>query len=197
GETIHPDKYGRVKVQFHWDRHGKKDADSSCWIRVSQNWGGGNWGGMNIPHVGQEVVVEFEEGDPDRPLITGRVYNAEKMPPLPLPENKTQSLIRDHGGNQLVMEGSGKKQQILLHSPHSDTTLSIGSPSPSVHRFAGSGSGTGPVAVPQDENAQLTANAIDLLDHYMAKNADATDADGPTGHFEGGFRLYTGESWYV
>src|SRR5207244_4620898 len=148
-------------------------------------------------HVGQEVVVEFEEGDPDRPLITGRVYNAEKMPPLPLPENKTQSLIRDHGGNQLVMEGSGKKQQILLHSPHSDTTLSIGSPSPSVHRFAGSGSGSGPVAVPQDENAQLTANAIDLLDHYMAKNADATDADGPTGHFEGGFRLYTGESWYV
>src|SRR5262249_26117833 len=106
GEKIFCDKYGRVKVQFHWDRHGKKDADSSCWIRVSNNWGGANWGGMFLPHVGQEVIVEFEEGDPDRPLITGRVYNAECMSPLELPANKTKSAIRDHGGNEIIMEGA-------------------------------------------------------------------------------------------
>jgi type VI secretion system secreted protein VgrG len=114
GEKIFCDKYGRVKVQFHWDREGKKDADSSCWIRVSQPWGGKDWGGMFIPHVGQEVVVSFEEGDPDRPLITGRVYNPDQMPPLGLPANKTKSVIRDHGTNEIIMEGKGGEQYIQL-----------------------------------------------------------------------------------
>jgi type VI secretion system secreted protein VgrG len=132
GETIHPDKYGRVKVQFHWDRLGKKDLDSSCWIRVSQNWGGGNWGGMNIPHVGQEVIVEFEEGDPDRPIVTGRVYNAECMPPLSLPGHKTKSILRDHGGNQIVMEGGEGAQSITINSPCGKTGISIGMPAPSL-----------------------------------------------------------------
>jgi type VI secretion system secreted protein VgrG len=126
GETIFCDKYGRVKVQFHWDRQGKMNADSSCWIRVSNNWGGANWGGIFIPHVKQEVIVEFEEGDPDRPLITGRVYNAECMPPRTLPDNKTQSNLSDHGGNYLLMEGISGKQQIDLYSPKCDTQLSLG-----------------------------------------------------------------------
>lgn len=126
GEKIFCDKYGRVKVQFHWDRKGKKDADSSCWVRVSQNWGGANWGGMFIPHVGHEVIVEFEEGDPDRPIVTGRVYNAECMPPLALPANKTKSVIRDHGGNEIIMEGEAGKQQIRLHSPKHETTMTMG-----------------------------------------------------------------------
>ena len=78
GEEIWVDKYGRVKVQFYWDRQGKKDEKSSCWIRVSQPWAGKNWGAMWIPRMGQEVIVDFLEGDPDRPLITGRVYNAEE-----------------------------------------------------------------------------------------------------------------------
>jgi len=128
GEIITCDKYGRVKVQFHWDRHGKKDAKSSCWVRVSQNWGGANWGGMFIPHHGQEVIVDFEEGDPDRPLIIGRVYNAETMPPLELPANKSKSAIRDHGGNEIIMEGHGGVQQIKIHSPHKNTTLTMGAP---------------------------------------------------------------------
>jgi type VI secretion system secreted protein VgrG len=127
GETIYPDKYGRVKVQFFWDRHGKKDANSSCWVRVSNNWGGAEWGGMFLPHVGQEVIVSFENGDPDRPIVTGRVYNAETMPPLKLPDNKTKSIIRDHGGNQIVMEGKGGDQRIAMYSPHSNTTFRIGS----------------------------------------------------------------------
>ena len=77
GEEIYTDKYGRVKVQFHWDRLGNHDEKSSCWMRVSQPWAGKNWGGMWIPRIGQEVIVDFLEGDPDRPIITGRVYNAE------------------------------------------------------------------------------------------------------------------------
>jgi type VI secretion system secreted protein VgrG len=93
GEEIWVDKYGRVKVQFYWDRVGKKNEDSSCWVRVSQIWAGKNWGWMTIPRIGQEVLVDFLEGDPDRPIIVGRVYNAEQMPPWDLPKNQTQSGI--------------------------------------------------------------------------------------------------------
>jgi type VI secretion system secreted protein VgrG len=84
GEEIYTDKYGRVKVQFHWDREGKRNENSSCWIRVAHIWGSGGWGQILLPRIGEEVVVEFLEGDPDRPLITGRVYNAETMPPYPI-----------------------------------------------------------------------------------------------------------------
>jgi type VI secretion system secreted protein VgrG len=94
GEEIYTDKYGRVKVQFPWDRYGKQDENSSCWMRVAQVWAGKNWGAMHIPRTGQEVLVSFLEGDPDRPIITGRVYNAELMPPYDLPDNKTQSGIK-------------------------------------------------------------------------------------------------------
>ena len=94
GEEIYTDKYGRVKVQFHWDREGKSDEKSSCWVRVSQPWAGKSWGGMAIPRMGQEVIVEFLEGDPDRPIITGRVYNADNMPPYGLPANATRTTIK-------------------------------------------------------------------------------------------------------
>jgi type VI secretion system secreted protein VgrG len=85
GEEIFCDKYGRVKVQFHWDREGKKDADSSCWLRVAQVWAGKRWGAFFWPRIGHEVVVAFEEGDPDQPVVIGSVYNKDNMPPLPLP----------------------------------------------------------------------------------------------------------------
>jgi len=103
GEEIWPDKYGRVKVQFHWDRYGKLNETSSCWVRVAQLWAGKTWGGIHIPRIGQEVIVEFLEGDPDRPIITGRVYNADNMPPYGLPDNKTQSGIKSRS----TKEGSG------------------------------------------------------------------------------------------
>src|SRR4029077_13066349 len=93
GESF-TDKYSRVKVQFHWDRKGKNDADSSCWIRVATNWAGKQWGFICIPRIGQEVVVDFLEGDPDQPIVTGNVFNAEMMPPYALPGNKTQSGIK-------------------------------------------------------------------------------------------------------
>src|SRR5205823_6617323 len=102
GEEIFTDKYSRVKVQFHWDRQGKNDAGSSCWVRVATHWAGKQWGLIHIPRIGQEVVVDFLEGDPDQPIIVGSVYNAEMMPPYALPANKTQSGIKTRssmGGN--------------------------------------------------------------------------------------------------
>jgi len=116
GEIIHTDKHGRVKLQFHWDRRGKKDDKSSCWVRVSQNWAGKGWGGVFIPHVGQEVIVSYQEGDPDMPLVTGRVYNAENEKAISLPANKTQSSIQDHSGNSILMEGKGGSQKINIHA---------------------------------------------------------------------------------
>jgi type VI secretion system secreted protein VgrG len=92
GEVIHVDKYGRIRVQFYWDRaKGRKADQRSCWVRVSQGWADGGFGAIHLPRVGEEVVVDFLEGDPDRPLVTGRVYNAERMPPYALPGEKTKS----------------------------------------------------------------------------------------------------------
>lgn len=94
GEEIYTDKYGRVKVQFHWDRAGKDDDKSSCWVRVASYWAGKMWGSIHLPRIGQEVIVDFLEGDPDQPIIVGSVYNAENMPPYELPDNKTQSTLK-------------------------------------------------------------------------------------------------------
>ncbi len=124
GEEIYTDKYGRVKVQFHWDRDGKKDENSSCWIRVSQPWAGKSWGTIATPRIGQEVIVDFLEGDPDQPIITGRVYNAEQMPPYELPANKTQSGIKtrsSQGGaaanfNEIRFEDKKGAEQLFIHA---------------------------------------------------------------------------------
>lgn len=112
GEEIYVDEFGRVKVQFYWDRLGKNDENSSCWIRVSQIFAGAGWGAMFIPRIGQEVIVDFLEGDPDRPIITGRVYNAVQVTPGKLPDNKNISGMRsestkgggDHGANVLTFD---------------------------------------------------------------------------------------------
>ena len=125
GPTL-TDEYGRIKVQFHWDREGKNDQDSSCWVRVSQNWAGKNWGGMFLPHVGQEVIVDFLEGDPDRPIVTGRVYNQDNMPPLTLPDNQLKSIIRDQFGNEIILDGTEGEEHLSLHSPHFYSMVQIG-----------------------------------------------------------------------
>jgi len=128
GEEIYTDKYGRVKVQFYWDREGKKNESTCCWTRVSQQWAGQGWGGMQIPHIGHEVVVAFLEGDPDRPLIVGRVYNAEQGVPMPLPAEKTRSVLRDYGGNETVMEGAKGKQFIHTQQTCGNEFLMDGKP---------------------------------------------------------------------
>lgn len=114
GEKIFTDKYGRVRVQFHWDRYGKRDDKSSCWIRVSHARAGSGWGDVTLPHVGHEVVVSFLEGDPDRPLITGRVYNGENAKAMGMPENKTQTGMKDHSGNEIMMEGKSGVEDIRV-----------------------------------------------------------------------------------
>lgn len=122
GEEIWTDKYGRVKVLFHWDRYGKADETSSCWIRVSQNWAGKNWGHYQIPRIGQEVLVDFLEGDPDKPIIIGSVYNGNTMPPYTLPANATRSGIKTRsskggdGFNEIRLEDKKGEEQIFIHA---------------------------------------------------------------------------------
>lgn len=110
GEEIYTDEYGRIKVQFHWDRDGNNDENTTCWVRTMMPWTGKNWGAIAIPRIGQEVVIDFEEGDPDRPLCVGMLYNDKTMPPYALPENKTQSGVKTNsskgggGFNELMFE---------------------------------------------------------------------------------------------
>ena len=124
GEEIYPDKYGRVKVQFHWDREGKKNESSSCWIRVSHPWASSGYGAMFLPRIGDEVIVDFVEGDPDRPIITGRVYNADNMPPWTLPSRMNWSGFKSRstkGGaeanaNELRFEDTKGEELFMMHA---------------------------------------------------------------------------------
>jgi type VI secretion system secreted protein VgrG len=140
-EEIFTDKYSRVKVQFHWDRQGKNDADSSCWVRVGTPWAGKQWGMIHIPRVGQEVIVDFLEGDPDQPIIMGSVYNADQMPPYKLPDKKTQSGLKTRSTlkgspdnfNELRFEDKKGSEDIVFHaekdfhrSVENDDDLTVG-----------------------------------------------------------------------
>jgi type VI secretion system secreted protein VgrG len=124
GKEIYTDEYGRIKVQFHWDREGKKDQNSSCWMRVSTPWAGSGWGAVHIPRIGQEVIVSFLEGDPDRPIVTGSVYNAEQMPPFGLPDGAVISGVKSdstlgHGGyNQISLDDTKGNELIHVHAQY-------------------------------------------------------------------------------
>ncbi len=127
GEEIWTDQYGRVKVQFHWDREGRKDENSSCWVRVSHPWAGKGWGAVAIPRIGQEVIVDFLEGDPDQPIITGRVYNGANMPPFPLPAGAVVSGIKSNthkgsGYNEITMDDTAGKEKLNTHAQFDMTT---------------------------------------------------------------------------
>jgi type VI secretion system secreted protein VgrG len=121
GEEIHTDEHGRVKVQFHWDREGQRNDRSSCWLRVSQTWGGGDWGSQFIPRIGDEVLVDFLEGNPDRPIITGSVYNGDNLPINSLRKSITQSGIRTRthkgeGFHELRFDDANDAEEIYLQS---------------------------------------------------------------------------------
>lgn len=124
GEESHTDKYGRVKVKFPWDRRGKSDETASCWVRVSQAWAGKQWGQFFLPRVGQEVIVDFLDGDPDRPIVTGRVHNADQMPPYDLPASQTRSTIKtrsspggsDANFNELRFDDKKDAEEIYFHA---------------------------------------------------------------------------------
>ncbi len=126
GEEIWTDEFGRVKCQFHWDRYGRADENSSCWIRVAQSWAGKKWGAMYIPRIGHEVIVEFLEGDPDRPIITGRVYNGENKPPYALPDKATMSTLKSNsskgggGCNEIRFEDKKGQEQVFIHAERNE-----------------------------------------------------------------------------
>lgn len=121
GEEIHTDAYGRVRVQFHWDRRGHFDERSSCWARVAQAWAGNGWGAFFLPRVGQEVLVSFLEGDPDRPIITGCLFNGVNLPPYALPQHQSRSTLKTlstpggGGGNELHFEDRKGEEEIFIH----------------------------------------------------------------------------------
>jgi len=128
GEEIYTDKLGRIKVQFHWDRYGENDEHSSCWIRVSQSMAAPTWGAVYLPRIGHEVVVGFLEGNPDRPLITGAVYNGLHYPPYSLPENKTRTTFRTQthkgdGYNELSFEDKTNEEEVYIHAQKDMSTM--------------------------------------------------------------------------
>jgi type VI secretion system secreted protein VgrG len=131
GEEIFTDKYGRVKVQFFWDRRGKKDDKSSCWVRVSTVWAGKGWGVISTPRIGQEVLIAYVNGDPEDPIIVGRVYNAEQMPPYALPGNKTQSGMKTRSTlqgspdnfNEIRFEDKKGSEELYIHAEKNKTIL--------------------------------------------------------------------------
>ena len=122
GDEIHTDEFGRVRVHFHWDRESQMDEKSSCWIPVSHAWGGAGYGGTNLPRIGQEVIVDFLSGDPDRPVVVGRVYTNQQKTPYKLPENKTQSGWRScstnqtGGYNEIMFEDAAGKELVRMQA---------------------------------------------------------------------------------
>jgi type VI secretion system secreted protein VgrG len=129
GEEVWVDRHGRIKVQFYWDRVGRKDENSSCWVRVSQPWAGKGWGSVQIPRIGNEVIVEFLEGDPDRPLVTGCVYNAEQTPPFELPGAgiqmgmKSRSSKGGGGYNEITLTDTKGTELITIHGQYDMDTV--------------------------------------------------------------------------
>ncbi|MGI0118449.1 type VI secretion system tip protein TssI/VgrG [Zooshikella sp. RANM57] len=121
GEEIYTDQYSRIKVQFNWDKDGKSNEKSSCWIRVAQPWTGTSWGAIQIPRIGQEILISFVNGDPDRPLIKGVLYNGRNKPPYKLPDQKTKTVVKTcstpggQGFNELRFEDKKSKEQIFIH----------------------------------------------------------------------------------
>lgn len=127
GEEIHPDQYGRIKLWYPWDRRAKKDGSDTCWVRVAQNWAGGNWGGQIIPRIGMEVMVAFIDGDPDRPLVTGVVPNPSNAVPYDLPGNKTRMVMRSNthkgtGFNEMTFEDDAGRENMFFHAQKDQTT---------------------------------------------------------------------------
>ena len=175
GEEIWTDEYGRVKVQFLWDRYGQWDENSSCWIRVTQPWAGKGFGGMQIPRIGQEVIVDFKNGDPDLPIITGRVYNADTMPPWGLPGNKTQSGMFSHsigGGpnnaNALRFEDKAGGEEVWLHA-EKDQRIEVNNDES--HSVGNNRAKT----IAKDETISIGQNQTTTIDKNCTRIVNATD----------------------
>jgi type VI secretion system secreted protein VgrG len=172
GTEIYTDEFGRVKVQFHWDRQGKLDENSSCWMRVGQSWAGRNWGSVQIPRVGQEVIVAFLDGDPDRPVIIGSVYNGSNKQPYPLPANKTQSGVKSRSSmdgtssnfNEIRFEDKKGSEQLYMQA-EKDLEVNVKNDS----RTTVAGNMT--VTVSKDQTVDVTGAQITKVGRNVVINA--------------------------
>jgi type VI secretion system secreted protein VgrG len=191
GAEIHTDAFGRIKVQFHWDRYGRRDERSSCWIRVSQPWAGRGWGTISVPRIGQEVIIDYLEGDPDRPVCTGRLFNADQPVPYGLPDGahmmgfKSRStpggggfcemVIHDRKGQELINIHSQKDmvttvqntQATVVNGPHQTNTVSTGYQTNTVKQYIVTTAQTGHIHDTAKTNIELTAQ--DDYIHATAK----------------------------
>jgi type VI secretion system secreted protein VgrG len=201
GEEIYTDKYGRVKVQFHWDRYGKRDENSSCWVRVSHPTAGKSWGSVQIPRVDQEVIISFLEGDPDQPIITGRVYNADQMPPHGLPKAgmvsgmKSNSTPGGGGYNEMSMDDTKGKEKITVHGQYDmnttvehDQTLTVVSGNRSVTVQAGTQTET------IKGDASVTVQAGSRTVSVTGGDYSASASDGVTIHGKSKGVMITGDA---
>lgn len=178
GEEIWTDEYGRVKLEFHWDRKSPRNETSSCWVRVAQVWAGSNFGAMHVPRIGQEVIVDFLDGDPDRPIVTGRVYNADNMPPYELPANRTQSGIKSRsskGGapsnfNEIRFEDKIGQEELFIHAEKTQTTKVKGSQSISVD-------GSRSISVGGDQSTTVTKNETQTYKTNRTMDVTGTNSD--------------------
>ncbi|MEQ9925007.1 type VI secretion system tip protein VgrG [Pectobacterium brasiliense] len=161
GEEIYCDEYGRIKLQFPWDRYGSSDDQSSCWVRVSQGWAGGQYGLIAIPRIGHEVIVSFLEGDPDQPIVTGRTFHATNPSPYPLPANKTRTSLRTSthkgaGFNELRFEDQAGQEEVFIHAQKDMNTVVLNSRSTTVTAdHTESVGGNQAVSVVKDQSTEI------------------------------------------
>ncbi len=197
GEEIHTDEFGRIKLQFHWDRHGKKDENSSCWVRVTQmGWAGEKWGGIHIPRMGQEVIVEFLEGDPDRPIVTGRVYNAKTVVPYDLPANKTQSGLKSRstkGGtdanfNEIRFEDKKGSEEVFLHGEKDWTIRIKNNENETVGASISSNAGG---SISRNAGADISRTADDNITDKAGKNITTNSGKNMALSAGGSYQLHT------
>ncbi|KHS82012.1 MULTISPECIES: type VI secretion system tip protein VgrG [Pectobacterium] len=161
GEEIYCDEYGRIKLQFPWDRYGASDDQSSCWVRVSQGWAGGQYGLIAIPRIGHEVIVSFLEGDPDQPIVTGRTFHATNPSPYPLPANKTRTSLRTSthkgaGFNELRFEDQSGQEEVFIHAQKDMNTVVLNNRSTTVTAdHTESVGGNQAVSVVKDQSTEI------------------------------------------
>jgi type VI secretion system secreted protein VgrG len=191
GEEIYTDKQGRVKVQFHWDREGKRNEDSSCWIRVSQVHAGKGFGGVDIPRIGEEVIVGFLEGSPDQPIIIGRVYNGQNAPPNGLPAAGMVSGLKSNstpggGGNNAIMMNDTKGQEKFDVNAQHDMSTTVGNDH-SLTVVGGNDTHTvsaGTRTVTVKGNTSLTVQAgdriVDVTGNYKCDTTSEVNVQAPT-----------------
>jgi type VI secretion system secreted protein VgrG len=189
GQEIFTDRYSRIKVQFHWDREGKNNQDSSCWIRVATVWAGKKWGIVNVPRIGHEVVVDFLEGDPDQPIIVGSVFNADHLPPDQLPRARMVSGLKSNstpgggGYNGLTFDDTKGQEQITLHGQYDmATTIEHDDTQTVLNDRAITVNGKYTQTIQKDATIKITEGKLDHdvvanTAHYHVKGAVTEDFD--------------------